>query len=153
MNTPKRKIMIATIGTVATAFIIAAFFNGYIISAVFSAERIGFYEISAIRAARTNDVASMILIRNNTEMQFPLPNGAIEFENEIYPTRDGTKQFLVTTEAFWHYIDVLLPQNEFEHDQLGSGHIVTGRNMRIDIITSMFTQNFMRITVINVEGN
>jgi len=153
MNTPKRKIMIATIGTVATAFIIAAFFNGYIISAVFSAERIGFYEISAMRAARTNDVASMILIRNNTEMQFPLPNGAIEFENEIYPTRDGTKQFLVTTEAFWHYIDVLLPQNEFEHDQLGSGHIVTGRNMRIDIITSMFTQNFMRITVINVEGN
>ena len=153
MNTLKRKITIAIIGTVAITLTIAAFSNGYIMSAFLSAERIGFYEMSAMRAARTNDVASMILIRNNTERQFPLPNGAIEFESEIYPTRDGTKQFLVTTEAFWYYIDVLLPQNEFEHDQLGSGHIVTGRNMRVDIITSMFTRNFMRITVINVEGS
>lgn len=153
MNTSKRKITTAIIGTVVIALTIAAFFNGYIISAVLSAERIGFYEISAMGAARTNNEASMIVIRNHVEIQFPLPNGAIEFENEIYPIRDGTRQFLVTTESFWHYIDILLPQNEFEHDQLGSGHIVTGRNMRVDIVTSMFTRNFMRITVINVEGN
>jgi len=153
MNTKKSKITMVIVGTVVIAFFIMAFFNWYIISAFLSAERIGFFEISAMRAARTNNEASMILIHDNIEIQFPLPNGAIEFENEIYPTRDGTRQFLVTTEAFWYYIDILLPQNELEHDQFGSGHIVTSKNMRADIVTSMFTRNFMRMMVVNVEGS
>jgi len=149
VNIKKRKIII---GAVVIALSIAVFSNWDIINAIIlGSERIGFYEISAMRTARTNNEANIILIRNNTEVQFPLPNGAAEFDNEIYQTRDGTTQFLVTTEAFRHYVDILLPQNGLTHDQLGALHIITNENMRVDIITSMFTRNFMKIVVYTVE--
>jgi len=148
----KRKIAITIIGIIVAVVFIAAVFNSYIISAILSAERIGFYEISAMRAARTNNETSLILTINDAEVQFPLPNGAVEFESTTYPLHNESKQFLITTEAFRYYVDVLLPQNGFfKYEQLGTFMVMANENMRVGIITSMLTRNFMRIEIISVE--
>lgn len=116
---------------------------------IFSAERIRAYEIAVMRESRLLNEASVTLTSDDVTVQFPLPNGAVPFENNEYPVREGDSQFLVTTEAFEHYIYTMLPRYGFETEQLGSWFKVRNSNnsIRVGISRYMFTRNYMRIVV------
>ena len=119
---------------------------------LFSSEKIGMYEITAVRKCRMNNDESLILIDNGIEIQLPLPNGAVEFENKTYPVREDCKQYLITTEAFQHYLHELLPQNGYEAEQMGAQITINNKDNSIKVImlVHMFTRNFMRIEVMNI---
>jgi len=147
MNIKSKGVMTAAVGATIFVLLLVAFVNSYILSAIISSERIGFYEISAMRAARADNEASTVLNHGDIDIRFPLPNGAVAFENETYPIDDGIKQFLITTEAFQHYTNELLPQKGFKVEQFGALLIVESidNTVRVDMVFYMFTRNFMRV--------
>ena len=117
---------------------------------LFSSEKIGSYEIAAMRECVSGSEVSTIFKNDDgIEVTFPLPNGAVLFESERYPVRESRKQYLVTTEAFEHYMQEILPQNKFETDQMGAWVHINNQsdNLKVGIDISMFTVDFMRIQV------
>ena len=115
---------------------------------LFSSEKIGFYEFSAMIKAKANNEVHILIPHSN--MHFPLPNGATPFENKVYPaTILGKGQYLITTEALKHYLNTTLPQSGLSYERMGSLLIIQNADntIRADIATAMFTRNFMRITV------
>ena len=111
-----------------------------------SSEKIGAYERAAMRACDSLEESSVVLIYEDTEVEFPLPNGAVPFENEAYPVPEGAKQYLSTSEAFWLYLDELLPQYGYEPFQEGAWVMVSNSEnaMQVGIDISVFTSDFTR---------
>jgi len=153
MATKKRKIVIAAIIIVVLAVSIMAFLNRDIIHAIFSSEKVGIYEIMAMVESKTDSKKSISLIINGVEVPFPLPNGAVEFENAAYPASDGRKQYLVTTKDWLFYEVVKLPQNGFVCDQMGAWYSVSNEDnsIKVGIAASMFSNYFMRIEVTDIS--
>jgi len=146
MEIKKAIVAISIVALLAVS--LAAFFNRDVLEHfLFSSETIGSYEIAAMRTARANNEASTILVDNDIEVHFLLPNGAVAFENSAYPLREGFRQYLVTAEAFGHYLHELLPQNGYEYEQMGAMFYINNEDnsVRVEMFVSMFTREFMRL--------
>jgi hypothetical protein len=150
MKNKKKKIVVAIIGATLLTLLLVAYLNNYILFAVFSSEKIGFYEISAMRTARADaEVAVVINIEDDLTFNFPLPNGAVEFKNTEYPVNENTLQYLITPESFEHYLNTVLPLHGLEYERFGALTIIVNNanSTQVNISTSMFTRNFMRIII------
>jgi hypothetical protein len=147
MKVKNRYIAIAILGIAIFGLFITAIINRDISRAILSSERVGMYEITAMKATRANN--EVYIFMDNENIQFPLPNGAVEFENMTYPVNENNRQFLIRTEALQYYLNTILPQNGFEYDQLGALIIVNNEeySIQVNITTSMFSRYFMRIIV------
>jgi len=144
----KKRILLGSIIVVVLTFMLTAFLNRDILRPLLSSEKIGRYEITAIRTSRTNNEARMFLLNNGVEIIFPLPNGAVEFESLAYPVRQGYKQYLITRESFYHYMQEILPQSGFETDQMGGWISISNNNsIQISMSIFVFTRDYMRIEV------
>jgi hypothetical protein len=143
----KKRTIVILCGTVlfVSLFILINYFVP--LKYIFSSESVGRYEISAMRESKLNHESSVILVSNDTDFQFPLPNGAVSFDNSIYPIRENNWQYLITVESYQYYLHEQLPQLGFEVDQMGSWVTIsnTEYQMQIGMSAAMFTRNFMRV--------
>ena len=148
----KKKKTIVVISIVVFLFVsVFVISNSDIRHVIFSSERIRAYELSAMRATRGDDVVSTIFSNGNIEIAFPLPNGAVPFENSEYPIHEGRRQYLITTEAFGYFLEELLPQNGYEYEQQGAFFFISKEDssMQVEMVINMFTREFMRIELWN----
>ena len=116
---------------------------------VMQSERVRMYEIRAMISSRGDDERNMIVTVESGAILFPLPYGAVVFENATYPAGEGFVQFLVTAAAWRHYLDFILPGNGFSYEQLGSGYFISCKNgdNRVLILNYMYTRGFNQIRV------
>ncbi|MCL2671668.1 MAG: hypothetical protein FWF10_06500 [Clostridiales bacterium] len=150
MHTKKRNILIAIIILIVlTVSIIIAVLNHDILRAVFGSEKVGMYEIAAMIECKSENESNIIFAVDDIQVPFPLPNGAVEFENAAYPAREGSTQYLVTADAWKTYQLVTLPQCGFEFDQMGAWIEISNadNSMRVGMHVSMFSISFLRIEV------
>jgi hypothetical protein len=136
----KRVFALTAAALILAMALFTSFFND-LLQAIMSSERVGRYEMSAILSARSNEERSIIL----GGMVFPLPNGAAEFANAVYPTPEHTVQFLVRAEAWRQYDESFLRLHTA--DQMGSLIFVAYGDTDVHIIMSMFTRTHRRILV------
>ena len=142
-----KKKVIKSMCIVALMFLLGfVIFSRDVRHVILRSERIGRYELTAMRAARNNTSSSTVITIGDAEIQFPLPNGATPFENNVYPVREGSKQYLVRVTAFEHYLNEVLPGNGYAHEQLGCSFFIRNVDKSVDILiqASMFTRDFMR---------
>ena len=143
----KKKVINSICVAVAMLLLGSVIFSQDLRHVIIRSERIGRYELTAMRATRNDTPSSTAFIIGNTKIQFPLPNGATPFENSVYPVREGSKQYLVRVTAFEHYLNEVLPGYGYAHEQLGSGFFIRNEDKSVDILLQafMFTREFMRI--------
>jgi hypothetical protein len=148
----KRKTIAILCGSALLVSLIAVANYFFPLKYLLSSERIGTYEISVMRESRQSREARVILESNGIEIQFPLPNGAVPFENTAYPARDNVKQYLIPVESFQPYLHELLPLHGFEAEQMGAWVSICSKEipMQIGMSSAMFTGGFMRIEVSQV---
>jgi len=139
-------IAIICAAVIALAALIAVYTIDIPVRYLLSSEKIGKYEIAAMRTSSLNHAASVTLGYEDTYMLFPLPNGAVPFENKEYPVSEGVRQYLIRVEALDHYLHNILREHGYEFDQLGSWISVKSEEnfIHIGIKCSMFTRDFMR---------
>jgi len=148
-----KRIIIAISVILFFAVTLTAFSNREILRAIASSEKTGLYEINVIREALVQNEKSISIATNGSVVQFPLPYGAADFENSVYPVSEGHSQFLITVEAWQNYLYYTLQQNGFDYEQMGAWISVNNEDnsIQVGITASMFSRYFMRIEVINLS--
>ena len=155
----KKSLVMILAGALLTLVLIVAsvalFGSRFPISFLLGSEKIGAHEMAAMRESRLLMDASTILAINDEkgnhtgEIRFPLPNGAVPFENSAYPVSEGNRQYLITSESFEPYLSEILPQNGFHYDRMGAWIAVYNidNSIRIGMSSSMFTGDYMRLQI------
>lgn len=143
-----KKIIIIVI--VLALIIIGIFykFNDILIPLIIQNEKIGMYEINKMQECKNLEVEEkyLTLTDGDIEITMPLPKGAVEFKNDIYP---NDNQFLISTKNnnIVNYIEEILPANGFATTQYGAMVNIKKdeSNINIELLIDMYTSNFMRL--------
>lgn len=121
-------------------------FNDIIVPLIIQNEKVGMYEINKMQECKNLEERNFTIDVDNTKITLPLPKGAVEFKNDIYPNKN---QFLISTknENIINYIEEILPANNFTATQYGAMVAIKDNenNINIDMFMEMYTTNFMRL--------
>jgi len=125
-------------------------FNDLLVPLIFRNEQVGMYEINKMQECKNSEERIITLKSDDFQVILPLPYGAVEFKNEIYPTDN---QYLISTKygELENYINNILPDNGFSTERLGAMVYIKDSKNDINITMSidMFTANFMRLNYFN----
>ena len=145
----KRKKVAILCGIIVFATLVAALNYFVRFRYILGSEKIGRFEITVMRESGMGHEASVILASNDIRVEFPLPNGAVVFKNDIYPVHDNDKQYLVPLESFQFYLYEQLPEFGYEVEQMGAWVLICSKEipMQIGMSSAMFTKDYMRIKV------